>query len=219
MLLKIHQCRTCSQTKVDKSAAGPSKQLFVNQQFCYYPTLLATFEEYPEHRIIPMSKRTLYLMRHAKSDWSTAAASDFERPLNQRGVRAALRMGEHLEQSQAAIDLILASTAVRALQTLELMQKSWKRLSPLIVCRKGLYLATPAAIFQEISQVGVEYANLLVLGHNPGLEDAAKRLSGKAIEFPTACLAEFRVQSDSWKQAVQNEDWNLVEVIRPRDWD
>jgi len=156
-------------------------------------------------------------MRHAKSDWNNAGVHDHDRPLNQRGIKAAKLMGDHLDRSPAAIDIVLASTAVRVQQTLEWMQKNWKRLKPTVINSRNLYLASPATILQEVSQLAPHYTGILVIGHNPGLEELARRLCGTAIEFPTACLAELYLQADSWRQSADDGRWVLGEVTRPRE--
>ena len=164
-----------------------------------------------------MPQRTLLLMRHAKSDWSNHGLPDHDRPLNQRGIRASKLIGKHLEQFWPKINVVLASTAVRVQQTLELMQEEWNELAPTIIHSECLYLAAPSTILRQISLLDSHVVAALVIAHNPGLESLAQKLSRQPIEFPTACLAEFHAKSRSWEEAADHDQWKLGKVIRPRD--
>jgi phosphohistidine phosphatase len=151
----------------------------------------------------------LMLLRHAKSDWTNDSLSDFQRPLNPRGKKAAPQVADWLKRHHAIPDRILCSTAQRARETLECMQARWKEDEDLGVSDQPidvhfldpLYLAPP----QTILEVAIENANgvssLLLIGHNPGLEMLATQLSDRVCEMPTAALAIFRSEP-SWP-----DDW------------
>lgn len=164
-----------------------------------------------------MKKRTLILMRHAKSDWSAHGIPDHDRPLNPRGVKAAKLMGRVIEGSVPTVELVFASTAVRVQQTLELMKKEWQRLKPSINSINDLYLASPNSILKLIAQIDHAHSVVLVIGHNPGLEELALLLGGHSVEFPTACVAEFRTTAASWEVASEHRAWELQQVLRPRE--
>ena len=159
----------------------------------------------------------LMLLRHAKSDWSSPGVPDHDRPLNQRGVQAAKLMGKVIEKSLPRVELVVASTAVRVQETLRLMQDTWKRLSPSISSTRELYLASPKSILQMTERLDNSYSAVLVIAHNPGLEELAQQLSGQAVAFPTACVAEFRTSADSWALAAAPGAWAMQQVLRPRD--
>jgi phosphohistidine phosphatase len=145
--------------------------------------------------------RRLMLMRHAKSDWHDASLSDFERPLNRRGQEAVPIMAKWLEQQGASVDAILASEAIRARQTVEGMIENlgWKGA---VFWRQELYLAPPATLVSEITKVPNQFQSLLLVAHNPGLEQLVAHWSGQWQPFPTAAIAIFEFPGDSWEDAI-----------------
>ena len=147
----------------------------------------------------------LVLMRHAKSDWSTPGQPDHDRPLNQRGRLAAPLMGAWIADQGLRIDLTLVSTAVRALET-------WSRLAPLLPEKpvlwreKDLYHAEPAVMLQTIRRSPDDAETVLLIGHNPGLEEFAANLTPStdgdmADDFPTAAIGVFRLEEENWRKA------------------
>lgn len=134
-------------------------------------------------------------MRHAKSDWADAGLSDHDRPLNARGRRDAPKMAKWLERHQAIPTVILASTAKRVEETIDGLVNQWKQ-SPLILRSSSLYLASPQTILEHIrcdavDAEGKRPARLLVVGHNPGMEQLVSALSGMFTVMPTAAVALF----------------------------
>jgi phosphohistidine phosphatase len=135
------------------------------------------------------------LMRHAKSDWADAGLSDHERPLNARGRRDAPEMARWMVENSGIPDLVLASTARRVSETLERMVKQWKT-EPPVLRSDSLYLATPQTILEHIRCEAVDPdgkrpKRLLVVGHNPGMEQLVSSLSGVYASMPTAAVAVF----------------------------
>jgi len=137
--------------------------------------------------------RTLYLLRHAKSSWDEQLVADHDRPLAPRGRKDARAMCEHLGTLEKAPALVLCSSAVRTRQTLDLIAPGIP--SAEVEIEDGIYAATDSALLTRLREVddGVDAA--MVIGHNPGLEQLAMRLSGdgRAIQaagkFPTCALA------------------------------
>jgi phosphohistidine phosphatase len=144
----------------------------------------------------------LHLLRHAKSSWKEDIA-DRERPLNKRGREAATLVGRHLAGAIGAIDLVLCSNARRTRQTLELLLAEWPA-RPRCLVEEGLYLADCAKLLDRLKRLDDSLANVLLIGHNPGLEDLATALaehgspgatalaSGK---FATAARASFDIRT------------------------
>lgn len=159
--------------------------------------------------------KTLLLMRHAKSDWDDAGVSDHDRPLNGRGQRAAPQMAALLIAEKLTPDLILSSTALRARTTALAVAEAagWK---PEVRLRHALYLADPARIVHEIVRIPRDVGCLLVVGHNPGMEDLVSDLSMMRQAMPTAATARFAFPIGSWDElpAARAEQ---VHVWRPRD--
>lgn len=142
--------------------------------------------------------KTITLLRHAKSDWADAQLDDHDRPLNARGRRAAPLVGRYLEEQSIPCDVIVASTALRVQQTLELIISTWQRRIPEVYSSQNLYLASPQTIVAEISKLSDDWQAVLVVGHNPGLGDLTSIWAGKSLDFPTACLASFEVDARNW---------------------
>ncbi len=145
----------------------------------------------------------LVLMRHAKSDWGDSKSPDVDRPLNARGVDAARRMGEYLREKGLVPDRILCSTARRARQTLAGLGAGLAD-CPGAQLEEDLYLASPETLLQAIGEVGTSAETLLVIAHNPGIEELAAILVDRGVVdggaraamrtgFATAALAVFEL--------------------------
>jgi phosphohistidine phosphatase len=120
--------------------------------------------------------RRLLLLRHAKAVPATDPLTDSARPLAERGLRDARRIGERLRQHRVRPDLVLSSPATRALQTAELVAATLHYAREGIALERRLYLAEPAQLMAVIAAQSAEAETLLVVGHNPGLTDLAHRL-------------------------------------------
>lgn len=112
--------------------------------------------------------KRLCLLRHAKSDWSDPASDDFSRSLNARGARAADFMAGYIAASPYRPDVILCSTAKRAVQTLAPLTRRLGKDVP-VIYRDALYHAMPDVMLDEIHTAPADASNLLVVAHNPGL--------------------------------------------------
>jgi len=147
----------------------------------------------------------LLLMRHAKSSWKDADASDHQRPLNGRGRRAAPAVGAalraRLEGAGESIDLVLCSTATRARETLDRMREA-AGLDAEERLVDALYLAAPEAILavvaDEAAGDGAVHQRVLVIGHNPGLAHLAAGLTGLPVDMPTAAVAWIALPGVAW---------------------
>ncbi len=158
--------------------------------------------------------RTLLLMRHAKSSWNDPSMTDHERPLNDRGVHDAPRMGERIADRGPVPDLVLCSTARRAVETADAVLAAIEfegRLEHF----DDLYHASPAAITEVVRESGGEAGCLLVVCHNPGIEEMVERLGGEYERMPTAAVARF-AYSGEWSE-FDRERFTLLEVDRPKE--
>jgi phosphohistidine phosphatase len=169
--------------------------------------------------------KTLTLLRHAKSGWDDPVARDFDRPLNPKGQRAAVAMGRYMKAEGLAFDQVVASPAVRVVETLEQLEGGYgSDLAP--AWDQRIYLASPATLLDLVHNLPTAAEQVLLVGHNPGLEELVLLLvpEGGAhrekveMKFPTASLAEMRFDIDSWDE-VAEASGALVRFTRPRDLD
>ena len=171
--------------------------------------------------------KTLSLLRHAKSSWDDPVERDFDRPLNGRGHRAARRMGEWLRESGQTFDMVTASPALRIRQTIEGVEAGLgAKLKPAF--DKRIYMASAASLFELIQEAPGEVGHLLLIGHNPGLEDLlllATEGDGSALraeaelKYPTATFATIELPVESWAKVEERIAGRLRNFIRPRDLD
>lgn len=154
-------------------------------------------------------------MRHAKSSWGDASLADFERTLNERGLKAAPLVGRFMRRQKLRPDLILCSPAERARQTAALVIKAAQLDAPLRYDER-IYEATPARLVEVVSQVEDATDELLLVGHNPGLEGLLELLAGEARRMPTAALARVALDVEKWGKV--REGVGRVELfVRPKD--
>ncbi|MER8008088.1 histidine phosphatase family protein [Streptomyces sp. NPDC094149] len=150
--------------------------------------------------------RRLVVLRHAKSAWPVGVP-DHERPLAPRGRRDAPAAGRALAEADCLPDLALCSTAVRALQTWELASAQWGTPPP--VRRDArLYAAEPVDLLEAVHEVSPEVETLLLIGHNPGLEELVLTLAGDGLDdtldevrtkFPTSAIAVLAWRGTTWR--------------------
>ncbi|MCF6124995.1 histidine phosphatase family protein [Mesorhizobium sp. M7A.F.Ca.CA.001.07.2.1] len=168
--------------------------------------------------------KQLLLLRHAKSSWDDPGLDDFDRPLAERGVKAARSIGRELAARGWLPDLALVSPALRTRDTWRLVAAEWPMEAP-VEFVEALYEATAADILAELSKVKAATNTILLLGHNPGLEEFARRLAGSQSDgsarnrleekFPTAALARFTVDTDWTDLAFGGA--RLTHCLRPKD--
>jgi phosphohistidine phosphatase len=171
--------------------------------------------------------KTLTLFRHAKSGWDSPVSRDFDRPINERGIRGAKLIGAKARELALSFDHILSSPAVRCTETLDgfwegygaILHPNWDR---------RIYLASGATLLDVVHDLDDGAEHVLMCGHNPGVEDLAMMLVPDAHgdelrdaleeKFPTASLAEIQLPAATWK-GVKELSGTLTRFIRPRDLD
>jgi phosphohistidine phosphatase len=151
---------------------------------------------------------TLYLLRHAKSSWSDPTLPDQERPLAPRGCRDAKRVSAHLVQLGIEPDLVLCSSAQRTRETLELIRPALGATASVLL-EAELYAASADTLLERLRTVPEGVPSVLLIGHNPGLQDLALLLAAGGADlarleakFPTAALATL-VFPTAWRQLSQ----------------
>jgi phosphohistidine phosphatase len=167
--------------------------------------------------------KRLWLLRHAKSSWDDPDQPDQLRPLARRGIRAAKAMARHMRAAAVAPDLVLCSPARRAVQT-------WEGVAPgvppdtAVEIDEAIYHAEGDELLDRLRQVPSGIGSVLLVGHNPGLQDLAVELVGSGApglrerlvtKFPTGALATIEVQGE-WHELTWGAA-TLVAVVVPRE--
>lgn len=135
-----------------------------------------------------MARKSLYLLRHLKSSWSDPALADHDRPLAPRGRKAGKKVARHVRRVGVKPDLVLCSPSVRTRQTLAVVEPELG--SPEVRLVDELYAAPAEELLDVLRGVEPEVGSVLVIAHNPGLEDLLAGLSGTVQEkFPTGAFA------------------------------
>jgi len=147
----------------------------------------------------------LIVMRHAKSSWSDASLDDHDRPLNKRGRRDAPRIAQELHDREWIPDRIRVSTSKRTMETLELMDIIIANST--IDVEASLYHSNISTLLQAVEEVE-EGKTTMILSHNPGSEILVHQLSNRLEVMPTSAAALFEKQQ---------EDWILVDILRPKE--
>ena len=162
-----------------------------------------------------MSLRLL-ILRHAKSSWADGHADDWERPLNERGKGDAPRVGALLRQLSLRPDLIVTSDAVRAETTARAVAGAAEYLGQITLAPE-LYHASPEAIVDVIRALPDTARSVMIVAHNPGLQDLVEQLTGQSVELPTATLVHLELPVNRWQDVTLSPEATLIDVWRPRD--
>ena len=160
--------------------------------------------------------KTLLVQRHAKSSWKHSELSDHDRPLNKRGKRDAPRMGRLVAAQGLRPDVVVSSTARRARRTAEEVARH-AGCEGAVQLDRRLYLASPDEIVDVVRGVAGNARRVMVVGHNPGLEDLVARLAGRRETLPTAALAALHLSIRSWTELTASTAGALAGPWRPRE--
>lgn len=159
--------------------------------------------------------KQLLLFRHAKSSWDDKGLSDFDRPLNERGLATAPFMGELLAQRDLLPDEIVSSPAKRAIQTATLFKDS-SGTNAAIRLEERIYEASPHSLLQIAKDLDDELGRIMFVGHNPGLEGFIGFLTGQLEPMPTAAVAIIDLEIQHWNEIGFGRG-SVCEVIRPKE--
>ncbi|MDQ6972634.1 MAG: histidine phosphatase family protein [Mariprofundaceae bacterium] len=147
-------------------------------------------------------ERHLLLIRHAKSDWSDPALSDFERPLNTRGQADALFMAQRLAAANVKIRRMYCSPAERARSTAEQIAQVAGFPSTNIDWMTELYLANPLTMLEVIHACPDDVDTIALVGHNPGISALASHLCGDMHRnIPTCGMVHLSADIEHWRDA------------------
>ncbi len=144
--------------------------------------------------------RTLYLIRHAKSSWDNPGLRDFNRPLNERGLREAPLMAQLLSKQGVRPDLIVSSPAKRALTTALVFAEQFGIADDLVLREQDIYEADPTEILRIISALPDSAQVVCLFGHNPTFTEVANLFSDDFIDnVPTCGIVQIESGAETWK--------------------
>jgi phosphohistidine phosphatase len=171
--------------------------------------------------------KTIYVLRHAKSDQGDGSIQDHDRPLNGRGREAAPKMGAYLKAQGYKPSVVLCSTARRTVETCDLVRPSLGDMT--VAFEEGLYLAEARSLLDRLRRLDDGLGSAMVIGHNPGLEQLASGLSASPRteseeklhrrmreKFSTCALAVIKFPVKTWRE-IKTGGGVLIDFMRPRD--
>lgn len=144
--------------------------------------------------------KRLTLIRHAKSDWGDPDLSDFDRPLNKRGNKAAPVMGQRMRAAEVLPELIVSSPALRAQTTAGLLARELDYAEDAIILRQEIYEASLETLI-DLPLEFPEYEHIALIGHNPGMSELAGWLCSEAGAWmPTCAVIDLHLKVDRWDE-------------------
>jgi len=168
--------------------------------------------------------KQLAIFRHAKSDWGNPGQTDFERPLNKRGRKAAKKVGRVLREQGFACDQIVCSPATRAKETVERFEKGYESL-PALSFEPRLYMCSTGTLIEVINALPDEAQTVMIVGHNPGFHDIVLRMTKSdgngyrekvGANYPTGAFALIHFPVECWAD-VDPSSGEIRQVIFPRE--
>jgi len=160
--------------------------------------------------------KVLFILRHAKSSWKDISLPDHDRPLNKRGKEEAPLMGKLIRDEDLMPNLILSSTAKRAHATVELVIEE-SGYEGKVKYYRDLYAAEPEAFIRALTGLSDDYERVMVVGHNPGLEQLLEVLTGENQPLPTAALAEVQLPIQNWADLSEDTEGKVTNIWRPKE--
>ena len=146
--------------------------------------------------------KTLYVLRHAKTERDSETGRDFDRALTERGWSDAELVGREMRTRGLRIDAVLASPAKRAAETVEAFVRGYGKAEP--EWEQGIYNALVGQLIEIVQGADDDAQRLLIVGHNPGFEGLVWALADKGVDkirdgMPTAAMAAIELPADAWR--------------------
>ncbi len=167
-----------------------------------------------------MKTRDLFIVRHAKSDWSHAVVSDYDRELSSKGEKDAPLIAKWLKNHDIIPEILVSSPAMRARQTADAIINQLSIAPQNIVFDKQLYLASIDTLLEVLSKMDNDVVKVMLIGHNPGLENLVIHLCRDALPYQhdatlltPANVVHLQFKS-SWK-SITPKSGQLINFIRP----
>ncbi|WP_316821133.1 SixA phosphatase family protein [Pedobacter gandavensis] len=163
--------------------------------------------------------KQLLLIRHGKSDWGNSHISDFDRPLNARGLRNAPEMATRILKKDQVPQLLVSSPAVRALTTARNFAQVWNKPLSQIQEETTIYEANVPALLKIVNQLNNKHHSVALFGHNPGLTEFANYLSNANIyNIPTCGTVLIEFPFEKWEE-ISHHTGNLLAFDYPKSAD
>ena len=168
--------------------------------------------------------KQLAILRHAKSDWGNPGQTDFERPLNKRGRKAAKKVGRVLREQGLTFDAIVSSPATRAKETVERFAIGYESL-PRLHFEPAIYLSSTGTLIGIINGLPEDAETVMIVGHNPGFHDIVLRMTKEngnglrekvGANYPTGAFALIDFAVERWAD-VEPASGEIRQVIFPRE--
>ena len=144
--------------------------------------------------------KKLFLIRHAKSSWENSNQSDFDRPLNKRGIADAPVMANRLKKKNIFPSLVVSSPANRAFSTAVIFSKELNFNKGKIISDERIYEAGTRELIAVVRDIKRSDETVFLFGHNPGLTSFTNLLSNKFVpDMPTCAITGIEFELDLWK--------------------
>ncbi len=157
----------------------------------------------------------LFVVRHAKSDWSQGIATDFDRPLNERGLRNAPFMADRFAEAANTLDFLLTSPATRAITTAGFFKRRLALTDAQWDTERRIYEADSARLLAIINSLDDAHKSVMIVGHNPGLSSLVNTLTNEWVVMSTCAIASIEILVDSWSE-VGAGSCNLISFDFPK---
>lgn len=165
------------------------------------------------------ASKTVMIMRHAKSSWENSSAGDHERGLIDKGIIRTKKVAEFMIVNNIIPQLLLSSTAKRAIETAKIIAKSISYEKDKIILSKKLYLSYTDDVFDELFEIDNKINSVMVFGHNPCFTDLVNMFVKKQIDnLPTSGMAVIEFKTDKWEE-IPNSKFSVKHLIFPSKLD
>ncbi len=158
--------------------------------------------------------KKLFLIRHAKSDWSIEGLTDIDRPLNKRGYTDAHLMGLFLKKYFSDKTIFVSSPAVRAISTALIFATELGYKKEEILFAPEIYEAKAEDLFRVIKKIVEPYENIFLFGHNPTISEVVAKMSGSPfMDLPTCCVSAFESEAKEWSDFLLHKPKLFIQLI------
>jgi phosphohistidine phosphatase len=159
--------------------------------------------------------KTLYIVRHAKSSWSDVDLADIDRPLKERGVNDAIKIGERLRERNINPDIIFSSNAIRALHTAMIIARYLDFPFQRLMTRKEIYASTKESLFHFLSAIDNQNEKVMIVGHDPTLTNFLNHFlpNQQLDKIPTSSVVELQILAENWIELKKSTTKTISQIL------